>query len=589
MAVRVGRLCKTWRMRLFVAGAVLVLGMTASAVMEVEYNAPGPGNEAARVPAGVSRTARASLIRTSAQDRPLAASAETLSASNQVIALPPGGSFFDDDGNVHEGSIEAIAARGITRGCGVGDLYCPSQPVTRGQMAAFLVRSLNLEPVPGTTFEDTVGSVFAADIEALAAAGITRGCGPGLFCPDRTVTREEMAAFLSRALGLPASMENRFGDSSGSVFAGDIEALAAAGITKGCNPPLNDRFCPGEVVMRDQMASFLARALDLDPIQPPSRPSITAAFSGDVLIHSPVWKKAGGYGSPYDFGPMFDPIAGIVGSADVAICHLEVPLSANNQSLSGYPAFNAPRQTADGLVGAGYDGCSTASNHSFDRGVSGVESTLSVLADVGLAQAGMAATEGQASRATLYQVGEITLAHLSATWWLNGLQLPAAKPWLVQMLDVDELLAQAAAARLGGADVVVVSMHCCAEYQTAPTAYQREVARALVDSPDVDLVVGHHAHVIQPIEERDGEFIIYGLGNFLSAQRFRPETQDGVIVAVEFAPRAGKWVARQVSAHPTWVEGGTFRILPAAQYNPASWRRTELTLTSEGAEVDVIR
>jgi poly-gamma-glutamate synthesis protein (capsule biosynthesis protein) len=188
----------------------------------------------------------------------------------------------------------------------------------------------------------------------------------------------------------------------------------------------------------------------------------------------------------------------------------------------------------------------------------------------------------------MYRVGEVTVGHLSATWWLNGLRLPPGREFMVQMLDPGQLLAQAQQMRRSGADVVVVSMHCCVEYVTLPTAHQREVARRLIASPDVDLVVGHHAHVIQPVEQIGDEYILYGLGNFLSGQRSRPATQDGVIVTVEFALRGDGWAARRVEAYPTWVEGRSYRILPASR-NPESWRRTERALRLFGADIDVVR
>jgi len=191
-----------------------------------------------------------------------------------VAALPPGGSFSDDNGNVHEANIEAIAGAGITRGCNppTNDRYCPTSDVTRGQMAAFLSRGLDLAPAATDYFTDDNGSVFEADINAVAAAGITRGCNPpanDLFCTNDPVTREQMAAFLARAFGYPATSTDYFSDDSSSIFEASINAMAAAGVTAGCNPPSNDRFCPTALVERDQMASFFARALDLDPITPP--------------------------------------------------------------------------------------------------------------------------------------------------------------------------------------------------------------------------------------------------------------------------------------------------------------------------------
>src|SRR5690606_12476842 len=135
----------------------------------------------------------------------------------------------------------------------------PDQPVTRGQMAAFLVRALDLPPAD-TTFADTKGHTFAADIAALARSGITRGCGPDRFCPDQPVTRGQMAAFLVRALRLPPA-HTTVADPKARPFAADTAALARSGITRGCGP---DRFCPDQPVTRGQMAAFLVRALRLD-------------------------------------------------------------------------------------------------------------------------------------------------------------------------------------------------------------------------------------------------------------------------------------------------------------------------------------
>jgi uncharacterized protein YkwD len=118
----------------------------------------------------------------------------------------------------------------------------------------------------GGTFCDDDTSIFEADIERIAAAGITKGCNPptnNRFCPDAYLTRGTMAAFLVRALGLTRSGSVDFVDDNHSIFEADIEKLAAAGITKGCNPPANNRFCPDAYVTRGTMAAFLARALAL--------------------------------------------------------------------------------------------------------------------------------------------------------------------------------------------------------------------------------------------------------------------------------------------------------------------------------------
>ncbi len=200
-----------------------------------------------------------------------------LIASGAYLLMDPGGTFSDDDGSIHEPAIEGIAYVGVTKGCNppANNHFCPSSPVTRGQMAAFLTRALGLtDDGGGNSFVDDDGSVFEGDIAKLAAAGITKGCNPPVndhFCPSSSVTRGQMAAFLVRALGLADDGGgNSFVDDDGSVFEGDIAKLAAAGITKGCNPPTNDRYCPDSLVTRAQMATFLVRALDLGTIQPPT-------------------------------------------------------------------------------------------------------------------------------------------------------------------------------------------------------------------------------------------------------------------------------------------------------------------------------
>ena len=192
-------------------------------------------------------------------------------AGGPTIPGGDSGRFLDDDGNIHEANIEIIAAAGITLGCNppTNDRYCPSAPVSRAQMATFLVRAFDLPPATGgDRFVDDDNSIHEPDIEALAAAGVTLGCNPPSntrYCPGATIDRAQMATFLVRALGLPPSGSSTFSDDDGSVHEADIQALAAAGITLGCNPPQNTMFCPDSPVLRDQMASFLARAISLSP------------------------------------------------------------------------------------------------------------------------------------------------------------------------------------------------------------------------------------------------------------------------------------------------------------------------------------
>ncbi|MGF1666168.1 MAG: SpoIID/LytB domain-containing protein [Acidimicrobiia bacterium] len=174
--------------------------------------------------------------------------------------------FRDVGSSVHRDAITYISDLGITKGCNPpgNDRFCPEELVTRGQMAAFLVRALTLPQGEPSGFSDMGRSVFASDVDRLVGAGITRGCNPPAndrYCPDRTVTRGQMAAFLVRAFGYSEVGDVDFEDDDGSEFEADIARLATAGVTLGCNPPDNDLFCPDQPMTRAEMATFLMRAL----------------------------------------------------------------------------------------------------------------------------------------------------------------------------------------------------------------------------------------------------------------------------------------------------------------------------------------
>lgn len=177
------------------------------------------------------------------------------------------GLFRDDEGSVHENDIDTIGGLGITKGCNppFNDEFCPNRSVSRGEMAAFLDRALGLPDATMDHFVDDGGSIFETNINRIAAAGITIGCNPpdnDRFCPGDKVTRGQMAAFLVRAFDLvEGSGSNSFVDDAGSIFEEDIDKLATAAVTLGCNPPANDRYCPLRNVTRAEMASFLVRAL----------------------------------------------------------------------------------------------------------------------------------------------------------------------------------------------------------------------------------------------------------------------------------------------------------------------------------------
>ena len=157
--------------------------------------------------------------------------------------------------------IEALAFAGVTDGC-ERQRYCPAQPVTRGQMATFLARTFNQPPTDTDFFVDDEASSHEQGINRLARANTARRCSTTGFCPDDPVTRAQMAAFIPRALALPAVGVDAFTDDVGDIHEAAINALASADITSGCDPGDPERFCPHDTVTRAQMAAFLMRVIE---------------------------------------------------------------------------------------------------------------------------------------------------------------------------------------------------------------------------------------------------------------------------------------------------------------------------------------
>jgi poly-gamma-glutamate capsule biosynthesis protein CapA/YwtB (metallophosphatase superfamily) len=304
------------------------------------------------------------------------------------------------------------------------------------------------------------------------------------------------------------------------------------------------------------------------------------AFTGDILIHEQLWETAATHAAGsarFDFRPLFARVRPLIAGADLAICHLETPLSPDDRDLSSYPVFETPSEVAEAIAWAGYDGCSTASNHSLDGGASGVAATLHWLDRAGLGHAGTARSWKEARSVTAYRVKGATVAHLSYSWGFNG--FTPDHDWRANRIVVARVEADVARARKAGADLVVVSVHWGAEYTRTPTPWQREVADLLTRRRDIDLVVGHHAHVVQPVHREHGTWVAYGLGNFLSGMTSSLGTsavEDGVILVVKAKRSHRGWRVSDVSFVPTWVEYDTWRILPIARTLGRRWPSTSL-------------
>jgi hypothetical protein len=190
----------------------------------------------------------------------------TLSSPVEAILLQ--GTFIDDNNSPHQNGIEAVAAKGITVGCNppANDRFCPNREVTRAEAATFLARALSLPSDGNDYFVDDDGHILEGAINKLAAAGITQGCNPPAndrFCPDRSLTRAEFATFIVRALSLPATSTDYFVDDNGHILESGINRIAEQKITVGCNPPANNHFCPNRALTRGETATLLTRALSL--------------------------------------------------------------------------------------------------------------------------------------------------------------------------------------------------------------------------------------------------------------------------------------------------------------------------------------
>src|SRR5690606_13112394 len=286
------------------------------------------------------------------------------------------------------------------------------------------------------------------------------------------------------------------------------------------------------------------------PAPAPAARSFTLVASGDVLPHTSVIDRArfdaGGTG--HDFRPMLAGIRSVVAGADLALCHMET-VYGENGDYSGYPAFKSPPEIARGLAATGYDGCSTASNHTLDDGADGIRRTLDALDRAGVRHAGSARTEQESRTVTVLRAGTARVAHLAYTYDTNGIPLPPGQPWAVDLIDESRILADARAARTAGADVVVVSVHWGTEWQEAPDEQQITLARSLTaarvgDRPAIDLLLGTHAHVPQAYEKVNGTWVIYGMGDQIAGEMVNhdgikaPRGNQSTLGRFTFAPPA---------------------------------------------------
>ncbi|MFI0988633.1 CapA family protein [Streptomyces exfoliatus] len=281
----------------------------------------------------------------------------------------------------------------------------------------------------------------------------------------------------------------------------------------------------------------------------PGGRAFTVAAAGDVLIHPELVEQAAedaersGKGSAgLDFGPLMAGVQPVISRADLAICHMETPVGTPRGPFQGYPEFLVPPQILTTLKDVGYDTCSTASNHTYDHGLKAVRRTLDTMDRVGLGHAGSARTPEEAEKINIRDVRGVKVAHLSYSWesFLNP--TPQKERWAFNRIGTDEIKKAEARAREQGAEVVILSVHWGLEHYNEPSLPQLQLAERITGETGIDLVIGHHAHVVQPIQKLNGTWVAFGLGNQV-ARHSSPSglTEEGALGWFEFRETESGW------------------------------------------------
>ncbi|MCL2551273.1 MAG: CapA family protein [Actinomycetia bacterium] len=288
-------------------------------------------------------------------------------------------------------------------------------------------------------------------------------------------------------------------------------------------------------------------------------PTFTVAAAGDILIHPQLTEQAmldakrHHVKGPY-FGDIMAGVEPVISKADLAICHLEPVLGTTNGPWSSYPNFLVPPQIATTIKDIGYDTCSTNSNHSLDGGYAGVKRTLDTLDKVGLKHTGSARTKKEHDTPNIIDVKGVKVAQISFAFGYNAHEVPKDKPWLVNKTSLKAIKAAEKRARAAGAEVVILSIHWGREDWPNPSKSQLELGRQIATQTGINLVIGHHAHVVQPMEKVHGTWIAYGLGNQVARHDVPIGlTEEGVIGWFTFTKHHGKWDVKAQYV-PTFVD-----------------------------------
>jgi poly-gamma-glutamate synthesis protein (capsule biosynthesis protein) len=259
------------------------------------------------------------------------------------------------------------------------------------------------------------------------------------------------------------------------------------------------------------------------------RKQVSLIFVGDIMLDRGVeWEiEKNGKG---DFRFPFLKIAEELQKADILFGNLEGPISDKGQKVGSIYSFRMDPKTIDGLLFAGFDVLSVANNHMFDYSRKAMEDTFSRLREAGISYAGAGINEAEAYSPIIKNVNGTKIAFLAFTnLGVPSWEAAADKPGMA--LFSKDKLEDAIKNAKNRSDLVVVSFHFGDEYKASPTQEQKTIAQLAVDS-GADLVVGHHPHVIEPVEEYKGKYIAYSLGNFIFDQNFSEETMKSLMLKV---------------------------------------------------------
>ena len=270
----------------------------------------------------------------------------------------------------------------------------------------------------------------------------------------------------------------------------------------------------------------------------PQDKTVNLVSIGDIMCHNTNYQTA--YNSStktYDFAPAFLNIAKYVEKRDIAIGNLETTLAGKEIGYSGYPTFNSPEELGVAIKNIGVDVVSTANNHCMDKGSKGIVNTLDNLDQIGISHTGTNRTKEEQDTILVKEVNGLKIAFLSFTYGTNGINIPSGKEYLVNLIDKDLILEQIELAKKQNPDIICASMHWGIEYAQKQNKEQEQLADLLFKN-GVDIILGNHAHVIEPMEKRtitldDGTqkecFVVYAQGNFISAQ-VKEHTRSTIIL-----------------------------------------------------------